>query len=562
MMIRDKSSYIYDYSYSQVRSVSKIFENELSKIFETVDEINQKKGPIQFNSKLKYNYFGYTKSSMMDAHIFKNVNDAETRRLNKKIQENLNKLKSKYYFTMDDETLEYVLLIKLFNNDIFFATNKFKTSPFEGISREFQFILYSNTGEIIHTFPESNYEKLPILNKKQLDDFQNKDFSTGVKEFEINKINYLIGYQKIFDDQFIMTSMINKNIAFIAVKDLIAKSFTMGLSIFLLALGDTILLIRGLIRKINQLVKATDLISQGDFTHKIDVSDKDKDEVSKLSKSFNIMSGKVQNLLTEVADKARMEQELETASIVQSRLLPNKPFTDNKISVQGKSISASECGGDWWNYGKINDLIIVIMGDVTGHGASAALVTAALFGTFSRFIEEFSEKFQMEHPQNIANQILIPLTKSLNSTVLASGEENVSFPCLLTCIDQKQAKAFIINAGHPGPVKFNRSKNAFEMISGPMSLPLGQKNEFKVECFEVPLNDKDQILWYTDGLFDQRKTDGKKLKKKEVFDRIQQLISNSQNDLSTEVMQIAVEFFGADIKNRPDDITIVGINYL
>src|SRR5262249_17813962 len=75
-----------------------------------------------------------------------------------------------------------------------------------------------------------------------------------------------------------------------------------------------------------------------------------------------------------------VEKDLDVASMVQSWFLPANPVLEGaRFSVAGFHRSADRCSGDWWWYEALDDKTLwVIVGDVTGHGAGAAVLTAAV----------------------------------------------------------------------------------------------------------------------------------------------------------------------------------------
>lgn len=102
------------------------------------------------------------------------------------------------------------------------------------------------------------------------------------------------------------------------------------------------------------------------------------DDLAIISRTFNQMLKKIDQLLLEKQEQARMEAELVTAREVQSTVLPRKSWSLNGSYLRGFYRSASECGGDMWYYVVNKDQIYILLADVTGHGVSAALITSVL----------------------------------------------------------------------------------------------------------------------------------------------------------------------------------------
>lgn len=107
--------------------------------------------------------------------------------------------------------------------------------------------------------------------------------------------------------------------------------------------------------------------------------------------------------MSETAEKARMESELQTAKTVQETLFPAFQNTFENLQIAGHYEPASECGGDWWYYYKTNNKIILCIGDATGHGAPAALITSA-----ARSAASVTENLNLE-----AHQIMHYLNKAI-----------------------------------------------------------------------------------------------------------------------------------------------------
>ncbi|HWM86867.1 MAG TPA: SpoIIE family protein phosphatase, partial [Kofleriaceae bacterium] len=79
-----------------------------------------------------------------------------------------------------------------------------------------------------------------------------------------------------------------------------------------------------------------------------------------------------------------MKRDLELTAAVQTGFLPkeNQIVTDDLV-LKGFYRPASTCSGDWWWYEMSDDRQhLILVGDVTGHGAGPAMVTAAVASAF------------------------------------------------------------------------------------------------------------------------------------------------------------------------------------
>ena len=97
------------------------------------------------------------------------------------------------------------------------------------------------------------------------------------------------------------------------------------------------------------------------------------------------MAGKIDELMIQTA---------ETAQEVQARFFTQAKLQLDQLSLYGQYIPASECAGDGWHYAQVGDELLVVVGNATGHGVSAALVTAAAHAILLHKTQEFKERSQ------------------------------------------------------------------------------------------------------------------------------------------------------------------------
>ena len=125
---------------------------------------------------------------------------------------------------------------------------------------------------------------------------------------------------------------------------------------------------------LNTLFTATQRIAEGNFETKVEIPS--SDEIGALSDSFNFMSDEITRFMGEMKEKARLENEVKVAQLVQSSFFPNDDITIGPVDISAFYQPASECGGDWWGYVEDENVLVLIIADATGHGVPAALLTA------------------------------------------------------------------------------------------------------------------------------------------------------------------------------------------
>ncbi len=151
------------------------------------------------------------------------------------------------------------------------------------------------------------------------------------------------------------------------------------LTIQIFAVVAGLALARSITGSIHELFEGTERVRHGDFTHKIAIAA--RDQLGQLAESFNSMTGSIEDLLREQAEKKRLEEELRIAHEIQMSLLPQGPLGVPGLSVTALSVPAREVGGDYYDFFPLDaHRVGVLIADVSGKGTSAALYMAELKG--------------------------------------------------------------------------------------------------------------------------------------------------------------------------------------
>ncbi|MCB0420921.1 MAG: HAMP domain-containing protein, partial [Bdellovibrionales bacterium] len=195
------------------------------------------------------------------------------------------------------------------------------------------------------------------------------------KELLVNDTKYIISIIRTTLPDIYVSSGVLLEEAYKATEFLSWKTLIFCVALLSLTVIIAILSTQPVTRSIEGLSEATNKIASGDFDFKIKIAS--GGEIAQLASNFNSMASKIKSLLADTQDKARMEAELRTAQAVQELLLPEPKFKTNDVEITGAAIAAEECGGDWWHHFQSEKYYFIFIGDATGHGAPAALITSA-----------------------------------------------------------------------------------------------------------------------------------------------------------------------------------------
>ena len=234
----------------------------------------------------------------------------------------------------------------------------------------------------------------------------------------------------------------------------------------------------------------------------------DKRFVQVIGSSIALAMRNIQ-LLDEMVEKARMAAELQTAEVVQKTLFPPGDLVEPGMQLSGYIESASETGGDWYGYLREpgGHRVVIMVGDVTGHGVPAALVTAATHSYF-RGIEQFSKLLADTYGRAVAIDLLSPslILSQLNRIILSAGDRRLLMTFFVATYDPREAKITFANAGHPFPYLY-RAGRAFSesrrlTILRANGARLGEDPDFAWTEETERLTDDDLIVWTSDGTTD------------------------------------------------------------
>ena len=255
--------------------------------------------------------------------------------------------------------------------------------------------------------------------------------------------------------------------------------------------------------------------------------------------------------LVEEKKKLFLQNELQTARIVQKALLPPPRVVQvNRVEISGYYQSASECGGDWWNYFPIdNDKALVFVGDVTGHGTASAMLSAVVRG----YCDSFPQRPDFDVRELLAelNDIVCKTSQGTNRLMTMS----------VALIDTTENMVVISNAGHNNPIlrrPHENKKLRYMSVSGP-TLGLQSDPTFFTRVYDFTPGDT--LFMFTDGLVEC-------IDNEEEFygdSRLRRLLNKMPSDITANeflnTVQQDMDKFrkGANLN---DDVTLVAVNHL
>ncbi len=186
-------------------------------------------------------------------------------------------------------------------------------------------------------------------------------------------------------------------------------------------------------------------------------------------------------------------REMELSSAIQSRLLPVSDLRLGNIELSGRNTMTQAIGGDFFDFIPVSEgKTAVVMGDVAGHGVSAALVVAMAKAAFTILCREGTPS-----PAAILAEV--------NRQFLQMLKRRKMMTCFIGILDSGTGVFSYANAGQCFPIL--AGKNGVGFLKGD-SNPLGVLGKARFASGEVRIRESALVL-YSDGLAEATNAEGK-----------------------------------------------------
>jgi signal transduction histidine kinase/DNA-binding response OmpR family regulator len=243
------------------------------------------------------------------------------------------------------------------------------------------------------------------------------------------------------------------------------------------------------------------------------------------------------------AEKHLLEFNLAAAQDVQAKLSRSKSTLPG-IEFTEYYRPAESTGGDWlaYHFERYSNRLYILIGDVTGHGMSAALVTVASAGAFKGAIGGIKVLGQ-EHSML---DCLKFMANAMNEAVLDAGQKiSKSMTMAFVCLDLETGEGVYLNAGHSYLSILSEKGVDYHIKGGD---PLGHHESPDYGNISFQLKEGDAIFLFTDGLFENRGPNGEALSQRQLK---KILIENKQPETIKREIISTCELLWKD--NSPED---------
>jgi sigma-B regulation protein RsbU (phosphoserine phosphatase) len=254
-------------------------------------------------------------------------------------------------------------------------------------------------------------------------------------------------------------------------------------------------LARRLSRPVERLVELSHRLAQGDLDARARPSG--AKEIKKLAVAMNAMTERLAQSRRQLAEKERLEREMEIAMNIQTSMLP-RSFDVTGLDIAARMIPADEVGGDYYDIIPVADGCWIGIGDVAGHGLTAGLEMMMVQSVVAALVGKAPDAAPKDHVA-ILNRILYE-----NIHERLQQGEHVTFTLL-----RYQHGTLTFAGAHEEILVCRAATGKCETHDTPGTWLAGMRDVTGVtHDTRIELAPGDLVVLYTDGMTEARAADG------------------------------------------------------
>ena len=252
--------------------------------------------------------------------------------------------------------------------------------------------------------------------------------------------------------------------------------------------------------------------------------------------------------------KKRIGQSIHSAQLIQDAVLPSHDvlkrfFSDYFVLYSAKDVVS----GDFYWVEKVEDQILLVVGDCTGHGVPGAFMTLIAHTLLNKIVLNLGET----NPANILEKLHTDVQIVLRQK--ESQYNVVGLDAIIIAIEEKEGNTKEVSfAGAKNDlVYFEPGSHTAEIIRGTRKSVGGIQPERDFVCEYIILPVGSTLYLASDGYEDQNDPRRKKIGKRRLRDLMSTLVWSSM-DKQKEQFTEALKSHMQDVEQR-DDILLMGM---
>ncbi len=227
-------------------------------------------------------------------------------------------------------------------------------------------------------------------------------------------------------------------------------------------------------------------------------------------------------LVEELKESERVKRDMEIAQRIQMSLLPKRPPRFRGVELAGRCVPARNIGGDYYDFFAISeDVLGIVIADVSGHSIGAALVMAATRSVLR------AEVLQNNSPSGVLTRASAAMYGDLAAAELFITLFYVRY-------DRKTGKLTYANGGHNLPFTYRAVDGRCTTIDADGML-LGVLDNLHFDQGRTRLGSGDILVLYTDGVTEAKNDAGEQFGEERLYRLVQQNSDMTAQGLLDEV---------------------------
>lgn len=180
-------------------------------------------------------------------------------------------------------------------------------------------------------------------------------------------------------------------------------------------------------------------------------------------------------------------QELQVARNIQETLWPEEQLRGPDWHLFGRCITATELGGDHFDWIQLKDnRLLLVIGDVTGHGIAPAMVQAAIKVWLSMYAEKSASASALLH--------------EISRLHFNYGAKRLYMTCWLGFFSPETGELDYAAAGHPYPYLLRADGSIERLVL--QGMPLGIREKVRIGSDRRSIAPGESLILYTDGIIE------------------------------------------------------------
>ncbi|MGE5321289.1 MAG: SpoIIE family protein phosphatase [Actinomycetota bacterium] len=236
----------------------------------------------------------------------------------------------------------------------------------------------------------------------------------------------------------------------------------------------------------------------------------------------------------------RVQQEMQIARAVQSKLLPQQSPPLATLDYAGTCIQARAVGGDYYDFLDLGGgRVGFVLADIAGKGISGALLMANL-------------QASLRSMYAVADRDLPQFLSSVNRLFVKNTETSHYATMFFGVYDDHTRKLLYANCGHNPPL-VSRAAGGIDRLTATATV-LGLFETWECSVVETELNSGDVLAIYTDGVTEAANSVEEEFGEERLLSLVRANRNLSADALLQEIVRLVQEFSPGE---QGDDITLI-----